>query len=347
MKFAHPGRLWFLAVPLVMAFFFILVDSRLTPVDGPDPFHTKITDPAGQAASAPSNAETGLAPGTALHGNGNAVPSLVAPRSHTVSLAPVLSALNPAALSPAPTRSDPPGGSQPYASPPLDLNSPYPPPPTPVSFSAPVQFAAPPFTALQSTSPLTTATVVSASLLTEIFTATSQVSASLPSLQEFTAQIAGGESGALRGLYADGLLALRIVQQPQGEPAFISTEKDTATQFQTASPFGVVGLLAHNFLSGRDFLRLAPDQEIALVYGDQSIQRYRVAQIADFQRLNPADLTSDFLDLGLNQVQTAEQVFASFYQGSPHLTLQTCIQRDGNWSWGVRFIVAQAIPPSG
>jgi hypothetical protein len=36
-----------------------------------------------------------------------------------------------------------------------------------------------------------------------------------------------------------------------------------------------------------------------------------------------------------------EEVFYDFYSGDPHLTLQTCIEKDGDWSWGVRFILAE------
>jgi hypothetical protein len=314
MKSAHPGRLWFLAVPLAMAFFFVYVDSRLTPVDGPDPNPTNTqNDKNRQANRFTIQAGAAIVPIT---------PTQSLPLAGRATQSPAFLA-DPQAL-------------------------PYPLPSDPASFSAssPVTqpFVSPPrSTAAPRFSPLTSTAILYTAPLTQMLSATIQVSATFPSLAEFIAQTANGEAGALSGLYADGLLALRIVQQPPGEPSFISTDEGTATQFQTPSLFGVVGLLAHNFLSGRDFLRLSPRQEIALVYGDRHIQRYRVSQIADFQRLNPADLSSNFLDLAAGQELTTEQVFASFYQGKPHLTLQTCIQRNGDWSWGVRFIVAEPL----
>jgi hypothetical protein len=163
---------------------------------------------------------------------------------------------------------------------------------------------------------------------------------SLPSLEEFTHQVSDGQGTLVRGLYVPKVMAIRIVPQPQGDPGFISAEDGTATLFQTAAFFGVTGLLAHNFLSGKEFFRLNLGQELNVVYGDGHILHFRVSQIDDFQRLSSNDLRSNFTELSSGLEKTADQVFADFYQGSPHLTLQTCIERDDDWSWGVRFIKA-------
>ena len=163
----------------------------------------------------------------------------------------------------------------------------------------------------------------------------------LPSLEEFVSQVADGQAGVLRGVYVAGVMALEIIQQPPGDVSFVSEDLGVATEFQSAAVYGVVGLLAHNFLSGELFHHLVPDQEIILVYGDSGLQKYRVAEIADFERLNPADLKSDFRHLELDQIRSVEEVFYDFYSGDPHLTLQTCIEKNGDWSWGVRFIVAE------
>jgi len=159
-------------------------------------------------------------------------------------------------------------------------------------------------------------------------------------LDAFVRQVSNGQAGIVTGLYVDGVVALRVVQQPQGNPAFISTEDQTATQFQSAAPFNVVGLLAHNFLAGRDFFSLNVGQDLILVYGDGSLQHYRVSEIGDYQRLTLSDLRSDFLELSDNQKLTTDQVFAKYYQQPNRLTLQTCIEHDGVWDWGVRFITA-------
>ena len=159
-------------------------------------------------------------------------------------------------------------------------------------------------------------------------------------LDAFIRQVSNGQAGVVTGLYVDGVMALRVVQQPQGNPAFISITDQTATQFQSAAPFNVVGLLAHNFLAGRDFFRLNVGQDLILVYGDGRLQHYRVTEIGDYQRLTLSDLRSDFVELSNNQKLTTDQVFAKYYQQPNRLTLQTCIEHDGVWDWGVRFITA-------
>lgn len=162
----------------------------------------------------------------------------------------------------------------------------------------------------------------------------------LPSLNEFIASVSDGQAGIVRGLYIPGLIALKIVQQPEGQIDFISYEEDSATQFQSPSHFGVIGLLAHNFLSGRFFFQIEPGQVLTIVYGDGRIEEFKVDDIHDYQRLTELDLHSDFQDLNTQKTVTADQVFQQYYQGQRHLTLQTCLESEGNWNWGIRMITA-------
>ena len=164
----------------------------------------------------------------------------------------------------------------------------------------------------------------------------------LPALEEFVRTVVDGDPGALRGLYVQDVLSLRILQQPPGDPAFIAFEEGTATLFQDALSFRTFGLLAHNFLSGREFFSLQQGQDLFLVFGDGGLKRYQVSEIADYQRLNVADLRSDFLGLADNSLVSVDQLFTRFYQNAEQLVLQTCIERAGLPSWGVRFI--RAVP---
>ncbi len=168
----------------------------------------------------------------------------------------------------------------------------------------------------------------------------------IPSLEEFTSRVADGQAKVVRGLYAREILALRIVQQPKGEAGFISREMGTATQFQSASPYEAIGLLAHNTLSGRDFLRLKSGQELILVYGDAHLQYYQVLEVDDYQRLTLADPRSNFRELSNDRVWTADQLFSKYYQTAHQVTLQTCLEHGGVWDWGVRFIVARPLQPN-
>ena len=57
-------------------------------------------------------------------------------------------------------------------------------------------------------------------------------------------------------------------------------------------------------------------------------------------RLNPY---SQFKDLETQTSLTAEELFNNVYRGDYHLTLQTCIENNGNSSWGRLFIVASPV----
>ena len=69
-------------------------------------------------------------------------------------------------------------------------------------------------------------------------------------------------------MYIPDVLALPVVQQPAGDAGYVSDHDNEATQFAMASQYGNIGLLAHNYLSGRLFSRLAIGEEVRLVYGD-------------------------------------------------------------------------------
>jgi len=153
-------------------------------------------------------------------------------------------------------------------------------------------------------------------------------------------QEGSAQPGLVCGLYAAGVLAVQVVQQPANDPAYIAAQLGTATQFHRADLYSAVGLLAHNTLSGRDFFKLLPGQKLTLLYADGHVARFHVSQIGDYQRLQLANLRSDFISLATNQRVTADQVFAQYYEQPHRLTLQTCIQRGDVADWGVHFVVA-------
>lgn len=167
-----------------------------------------------------------------------------------------------------------------------------------------------------------------------------QPAATLPALDRFAATVANGQVGVVRGVYVPGVLALRVVQQPGGSPGYVSAMAGVATQFQYAANAGVTGLLGHNYSSGASFFQLAPGQEVAVVYGDGGVRRYLVTAVYQYQALQPNSPYSDFVDLKTGVRSTAAEVFAQMYAGEHHLTFQTCIMRDGNWTWGRLFVVA-------
>ena len=146
----------------------------------------------------------------------------------------------------------------------------------------------------------------------------------------------------LRELHIDDRITLPIVQQPRGNSAFVSPLEDYLTEYQTASKFGAVGLLAHNYLAGRYFAQIRPGQEIRLVYSDDRTEQFVVTEIHRYQALVPDSPSSDFVDLTNGEHLTASQLFMKVYGNqSGHLILQTCIESEQNPSWGRLFIIAE------
>jgi hypothetical protein len=163
----------------------------------------------------------------------------------------------------------------------------------------------------------------------------------LPSLSNFVSSVQNGQNNAVRGVYVPGFIALPVVQQPSGNTGFVSQQPESVTQFQLAARYGVTGLLAHNYLSGREFFRLLEGLTVIIINGDGSLEHYRITTIKEYQKVTPGSNWSQYIDLDTNERLTTYQVFSQYYQGEPHLTFQTCLERDGLETWGLRFIVAE------
>jgi len=160
---------------------------------------------------------------------------------------------------------------------------------------------------------------------------------SLPSLNEFVRQVFNGEPSALRGVYIPNTLALRVEQQPARDPKFISEERLTATEFKMAGLLGNIGLLAHNDLAGKLFFDIRPRAEVTLVYGGGGTESFIVESILTYQAL----AGGNYLNLANGEVIGSRALFEQMYEGERHLTLQTCIEYNGDKSWGRLFILAK------
>ena len=162
----------------------------------------------------------------------------------------------------------------------------------------------------------------------------------LPDFTVFSQTVQNGKADSLRGVYVPNVLALPVVPQPSGNAGYVSSNDGQATQFAMASQFGNVGLLAHNYLSGKSFSQLEVGQEVRLVYGDGRVEYFIVAEILQYQALQPNSQWSSFRSLKDDTTLSAEQMFKRVYTGDRHLTFQTCIQAEGISSWGRLFVVA-------
>jgi len=165
----------------------------------------------------------------------------------------------------------------------------------------------------------------------------------LPSITDFADRIKNGNAKTIRGVFVEDNFALEVLQQPAGNPGFVSPADETATQFGLAAKNNITGLLAHNFAAGSYFFDLQLSDVVDIIYGDGSIQSYKITKIKRYQALSPRSASSDFLDLETNEKLSAASLFGLVYTGSHHLTLQTCIQEGNEDSWGRLFIIAEPI----
>lgn len=162
----------------------------------------------------------------------------------------------------------------------------------------------------------------------------------LPNLSEFIAQVKNHQRGIVRGVYVPGMFALPVVQQPKDNYSFVSPTKDKVTQFRSANYFDVIGLLAHNYLSGSLFNQLTIGKMVIIVMGDGSIRRYITSESDRFQRLQKSTTSDEFIDVITRESYSTIQIFNRYYRGKHHLTFQTCLEKDGDLDWGLLFVLA-------
>jgi hypothetical protein len=162
-----------------------------------------------------------------------------------------------------------------------------------------------------------------------------------PDFTNFVNLVENGNVSVLSGVYIPNVLALPVVQQPSGNDGFVSNTNGQVTQFALASQYGNIGLLAHNYLSGKSFSQIQIGQEVRLVYGDRTVKYFIVREVLQYQAMEPNSPWSSFRDINDNTILNAEQMFNRVYAGEPHVTFQTCIQAEGISTWGRLFVVAE------
>jgi hypothetical protein len=132
-----------------------------------------------------------------------------------------------------------------------------------------------------------------------------------------------------------------VVQQPSGDTNYVSKNNGEVTQFASANQYGNIGLLAHNYLSGKSFSEIHIGQEIQLKYSDGRTENFVVTEILHYKALDPKSPYSSFQNLDNDdEILTVSQMFDRAYQGGHHVTFQTCISAEGNSSWGRLFVIA-------
>lgn len=166
-------------------------------------------------------------------------------------------------------------------------------------------------------------------------------------LDRFVQAVANQEAGQVTGVYVSDRFALPVLQQPLGDASFVSSQDNSVTQFRSASAYGTVGLLAHNYLSGIKFFDLREGDTVTIVYGDSRQATYQITSIERYQALSPTSVYSDFIDLSdpTQEILSAGKVFNRVYTGENQVVFQTCIEANGDPSWGRIFVIAERLSP--
>ncbi len=151
----------------------------------------------------------------------------------------------------------------------------------------------------------------------------------------------------LSGVLIHDVGSFPVVQQPPGDTNYVSKNDGEVTEFSSASRYGNIGLLAHNYLSGKIFSQIRIGEEIQLVYSDGRVENFVVKETLRYKALDPKSPYSSFQNLDHeDEILSVGQMFDRAYEGGRHLTFQTCISAEGDLSWGRLFIIAVPRPVS-
>lgn len=160
---------------------------------------------------------------------------------------------------------------------------------------------------------------------------------------DFRDRVITGDSEKITGFYSRAVGGFYVIQQPSGKDGIVSPVEGVLTQFGRTAANGVIGLMAHNYSSGKWFSSFSPGDEFFVVYGDGSYEVFRYTESIRYRALDGKNALTDFIDLSSGQRFDVDQVYDRVYGGKPHLTLQTCIQSENDLTWGRMFIIAEKI----
>ena len=129
-----------------------------------------------------------------------------------------------------------------------------------------------------------------------------------------------------------GLFEYPVVQQG-GNPYYVSNKEDVITQFGIVKAYG---LLAHNYLVGEEFFDIEIGQSVILEFTDGTSEEFKVTKIEDFQWLS----VWEYKRLSNGEILSDLEIYDETYNRKGDVVFQTCIEKDGIKSWGLRFIIA-------
>ncbi len=163
-------------------------------------------------------------------------------------------------------------------------------------------------------------------------------------LSDFGVAVDIKDTNQIVAVYAPGVFALPVVQQPNEKPWFVSSAPNTVTEFGLASEYGATGFLAHNTLAGSVFLELQIGQEVMVVLADGRTRRYEVGIVMRYQALDPDNPYSVFRSLdGKGKDLSSTDLFNLIYAVPNRVVFQTCLENNGDPNWGRYFVIAYPV----
>jgi hypothetical protein len=128
----------------------------------------------------------------------------------------------------------------------------------------------------------------------------------------------------------------------QGQGAAVTNNPGEVTRFPLTQS---ITFLAHNNLEGQHFGEIEIGDIILYLDGDPETKgMYEVVEIVEAQASDPwSEYTNLLID---GEWMTPAQAYDRVgYTDPEKLVLQTCIEKDGNWSWGRLFVIAVEVSP--
>ncbi len=136
-------------------------------------------------------------------------------------------------------------------------------------------------------------------------------------------------------------ICLRIIQQPKNKDEFVSPIVGCVTQFRKPNLYGCLGILAHNYSSGKHFSDLKIEEIVEYIKDDKTKNFYKINKIEKYQALSPKNTKSQFINLETNQKLSYNQLFTKMFTKKNTMVFMTCIQKEEEMSWGRLFVMAE------
>lgn len=149
----------------------------------------------------------------------------------------------------------------------------------------------------------------------------------------------------ITGFYANGSLNFKVILDLSAE-GVVTSVSGLVSEVTSDETFDSIAIEAHSPAGeGKRFVEFVMGQEIVLVKGDGSYERFQINKIDAYQVMDLKNLAGDYRHVETNETLSGREVFSKMFRQNPSHTLimQTCLQQDDIAGWGRLFIRAKFI----